>query len=284
MNTLATHPNPAQSSASRVPAAHLPSASFRRRATLLVTAVVLYSGVVAYMEFDPLMIFSEFDHVAELAGEMAPPNLALIWQTPALFTSTYATVSMAFLGTIFGGSFALLLSFFAAANVMPYNAVRQLTRLGMVFQRVMPTIIVLLVLQSIFGVGPFSGMISIAIGTYGMFGKLFADAVEQIESGPLEAVSCTGASRGQMVRYGVLPDVLPSFVANLFYAFDVNIRTAIGLGMFGGGGLGYELYKAGRTLNYRDQLALILVIVAMIALMERLSDALRRRLIRSEEV
>jgi phosphonate transport system permease protein len=173
----------------------------------------------------------------------------------------------------------MALAFFAAGNVMPLPAVRGLTRTTMVLQRVMPTIIVLLVLQCIFGVGPFSGMISIAIGSFGMFGKLFADAIEHVDRGPLDAIVCVGATRSQMARYGVIPDVLPSFVANLFYAFDINMRTAIGLGMFGGGGLGYELYKAGRTLNYRDQLALILVIIVMISLMERMSDFLRRRII-----
>jgi phosphonate transport system permease protein len=127
-------------------------------------------------------------------------------------------------------------------------------------------------------------MISIGIGSFGMFGKLFADAIEHVEHGPLESIFCTGASRAQMVRYGIVPEVLPSFIANMFYAFDINMRTAIGLGMFGGGGLGYELYKAGRTLNYKDQLALILVIVVMISLMERVSDALRRRVIHTGRI
>jgi phosphonate transport system permease protein len=267
-----------------VPAEHAPSKAFRRRATLWAIAAVFYSITASYMHFDPLMLFTEFDHVVVLADDMTPPNMALIWETPALFASMYATISMAFLGSLLGGVLALATSFFAAANVMPNAAVRHAMRLSMVFQRVTPTIIVLLVLQSIFGVGPFSGMVSIAVGTFGMFGKLFADAVEQVENGPLEAVTCVGASRSQMVRYAILPSVMPSFVANMFYAFDVNMRTAIGLGMFGGGGLGYELYKAGRTLNYQDQLALILVIVVAIALIERLSDKLRHRLIHNEDI
>jgi phosphonate transport system permease protein len=262
----------------------LPSTRLKRNATLFAIAAIFYGLVAAYMDFNPLMLFTEFDHVVELAGEMAPPNLAMIWETPALFASTYSTVSMAFLGTLIGGSTAFVLAFFAAANVVPVPVVRQLTRLGMVLQRVTPTIIVLLVLQAIFGVGPFSGMISLAIGSFGMFGKLFADAIEQVDHGPLEAITCVGAGRSQMVRYGIIPEVTPSFIANLFYAFDINMRTAIGLGMFGGGGLGYELYKAGRTLNYKDQLALILVIVVMISLMERVSDTLRRRVIHSGKI
>ncbi|MGA1195746.1 MAG: PhnE/PtxC family ABC transporter permease [Candidatus Latescibacterota bacterium] len=255
--------------------AHLPSVKLRQNATWFVMAVVFYGVVCGYMQFDPLMMVTEFDHVVNLANEMAPPNVSLLWASSSLYVTTYATVSMAFLGTLLGGIFALVLSFFAAQNVMPFASVRSVTRLSMVLQRVTPTIIVLLVLQTVFGVGPFSGMVSIAIGSFGMFGKLFADSVEQVDQGPLDGMACVGATRSQIVRYGILPEVLPSFIANMFYAFDINMRTAIGLGMFGGGGLGYELYKAGRTLNYKDQLALILVIVVMISLMERVSDYLR---------
>lgn len=259
--------------------AHLPSAQRKRNATVLIVMAAVYTAFAAYMKFDPLMLIWEFDHVVNLASVMVPPNLPILWETPTLFVSTGATVSMAFLGTLIGGVIAMALAFFAAHNVMPVPLVQRLTRLSMVLQRVTPTIIVLLILQCIFGVGPFSGMLSLSIGSFGMFGKLFADAVEHVDQGPLEAITCAGASRSQMVRYGILPEVLPSFIANMFYAFDINMRAAIGLGMFGGGGLGYELYKAGRTLNYRDQLALILIIVVMISLMERLSDVLRRRVI-----
>lgn len=263
---------------------HLPSLKLRRNATGFVVAIIFYALVCGYMQFDPLMIVTEFDHVVNLANEMAPPNVSLLWESTALYTTTYSTVSMAFLGTLLGGVFALVLSFFAAQNVMPFAGVRNVTRMSMVLQRVTPTIIVLLVLQAVFGVGPFSGMISIAIGSFGMFGKLFADAVEQVEQGPLDSMDCVGATRSQIVRYGILPEVIPSFIANLFFAFDINMRTAIGLGMFGGGGLGYELYKAGRTLNYKDQLALILVIVVMISLMERVSDYLRRKVMQGGHV
>lgn len=264
--------------------AHLPSVKLRRNATGFVVAIVFYALVCGYMQFDPLMIVTEFDHVVNLANEMAPPNVSLLWASSSLYVTTYSTVSMAFLGTLLGGLLAVVLSFFAAQNVMPFASVRSVTRLSMVLQRVTPTIIVLLVLQAIFGVGPFSGMISIAIGSFGMFGKLFADAVEQVEQGPLDGLACVGATRSQMVRYGILPEVLPSFIANMFFAFDINMRTAIGLGMFGGGGLGYELYKAGRTLNYKDQLALILIIVVMIGVMERVSDYLRNKVMHGGHV
>lgn len=253
-----------------------PSTQFKRNASIFAIVSLVFISVSYTLGFNPFTIFTEFKYVINLANDMVPPNLDVIWSTPRLFQNVYATVSMAFLGTLFGGSIALFSSFFASRVVVPVSGVCTSIRFLMVLERVTPNFIVMLMLQCIFGLGPFSGMISIAIGSFGMFGKLFADAIDHTEQGPLEGILSTGATRSQMVRYGIIPQVMPSFIANLFYAFDINMRNAIALGMFGGGGLGYELYKASKTLQYRDQLALILVIVVLIATMERLSDFLRK--------
>ena len=101
-------------------------------------------------------------------------------------------------------------------------------------------------------------VLTLAVGSIGMFGKLFADAIEQVEVGPGEAVLSVGATRAQVIRYAVLPQVLPSVVANGFYAFDVNIRLAVALGIYGAGGLGFELQLAMKVLRYPDVLALVL--------------------------
>jgi phosphonate transport system permease protein len=124
-------------------------------------------------------------------------------------------------------------------------------------------------------------MLALAIGSVGMFGKLFADAIEQVDPGPAEAVSSVGARPTQVIRYAILPQVLPSVVANGFYAFDVNMRAAIALGVYGGGGIGFELQLAMKVLRYPDVLALILMIIVLIAGMERVSDFIRRRLLRA---
>jgi phosphonate transport system permease protein len=186
---------------------------------------------------------------------------------------------MALLGTLIGGLVALVLSFLAAANTTPHPAVRSVVRALFGFERATPNIIVLLVLLIAVGYGPFAGMLALALGSIGMFGKLFADAIEQVELPPIEGVSSVGATRLQVIRFAVLPQVLPSVVANGFYAFDVNIRAAIALGVYGGGGLGFELQLALKVLRYRDVLALVLLTIVLITVMERISDHLRRRLI-----
>src|SRR5262249_8755704 len=119
------------------------------------------------------------------------------------------------------------------------------------------------------GIGSFAAMLTLLLRSIGMFGKLFADAIEQIDAGPVEATAATGAGRLQIVRYAVLPQVAPSIVANVFYAFDVNLRLAVALGVFGGGGIGFELYLARSVLRYRDMLACLVLVIVMINVMER---------------
>jgi phosphonate transport system permease protein len=113
----------------------------------------------------------------------------------------------------------------------------------------------------------------------GTFGGLFREIVENADPAPADAIYSVGATRAQVVRYVILPQVAPSFTANFFYAFDINIRLAISLGIFGGGGVGFQLFQAMRVLHYHDALALILLTVVLIVGSEKLSDLFRSRLL-----
>ncbi|MGH8018255.1 MAG: phosphonate ABC transporter, permease protein PhnE [Opitutaceae bacterium] len=254
----------------------LPSALFRRRMWMLSALAAFLVIAGAFLEFKPWMLITDFHYLVRLAREMLPPNLALLWTKTSLYATVGETLAMAFLGTLSGGLLALLLSFFAAANTTPHRSVRAVVRALFGIERATPNFIVLLVLLVAVGFGPFAGMIALSIGSIGMFGKLFADAIEQVDTAPVEAVSTVGASRLQVIRYAVIPQVLPSVVANWFYAFDVNLRAAIALGVYGGGGIGFELQLALKVLRYADVLALILFVIVLITLMERLSDRVRR--------
>jgi phosphonate transport system permease protein len=256
-----------------------PSVEFRRRALMIGAVVAFVTLAGAYLKFQPLMLFTDFHHLVRLANEMVPPNLALLWNKTSLYQTMAETVAMAFLGTLVGGLVAFMLAFFAARNTSPHPIFRAFTRIGFGIERATPNFVVLLILFIAFGFGPYAGMIALAIGSVGMFGKLFADAIEQVDPGPCEAVASVGASPLQVIRYAVIPQVLPSVVANGFYAFDVNMRAAIALGVYGGGGIGFELQLAMKVLRYPDVLALILLVIVLITAMERVSDFLRNRLI-----
>lgn len=237
------------------------------------------AGASLFMGFDPTTLFTEFHYVTDLFHTMTPPNWSILWKDKTIGMAVLETLSMAFLGTLAGGTIAVLLAFLSAENTMPSLPVRLFIRLVVSFQRVIPYLIVILIFVVSFGLGPFAGMLTLVVSTMGNFGQLFREIVENTDPAPADAVYSVGASRWQVIRYVILPQVLPSFTANFFYSFDINIRAAIGLGIFGGGGIGFQLFLAMRVLRYRDALTLILLTVVLIIISEKFSDALRSRLL-----
>jgi phosphonate transport system permease protein len=232
------------------------------------------------LDVNPLLLFTDFHYVIDLLGEMLPPALDLLWRKPEVWSSIGETFAMAFLGTVIGALLAFVLAFASARNTTPVPWLRTPFRLLLGAQRAAPDFAIMLVIVVAVGFGPFAGTLALIVGSTGMFGKLFADAVESIDARVTDGLWASGASRAQVIRYGVLPQVLPSFVANGLYLFEINLGGAVALGVFGGGGLGFALHIANSTLNYPEMLAYILMIVAMVTVAEKCSDFLRRRIFR----
>lgn len=256
-----------------------PSVRLRQRATVMGVLALLFVASCIYMGVDPTMLFTEFHYVIDLAGSMSPPHFELLWTDKTIAMAVVETLSMAFLGTLIGGLAAVLLALLSATETMPYRGVRIFFRFFLSILRVLPALVLILIFIVAVGLGAFAGMLTLVISTTGTFGQLFTGILDNTEKAPAEAIHSVGASRWQVIRYAILPQVLPSFIANLFYALDVNVRAAIGLGIFGGGGIGFQLFLAMRVLHYRDAFALICVTVVLIVAMERVSDYLRRRLL-----
>lgn len=261
-----------------LPASALP---FRKRSnTWAFFAGTIVFLVVAFrvLEVNPLLLFTDFHYVFDLLGEMLPPAIDLLWKEPEVWSSIGETFAMAFLGTVLGALLAFVLAFASARNTTPFPWLRAPFRILLGAQRAAPDFAIMLVIVVAVGFGPFAGTLALVVGSTGMFGKLFSDAVEQIDSRITDGLWAAGASRAQVIRYGVIPQVLPSFVANALYLFEINLGGAVALGVFGGGGLGFALHIANSTLNYPEMLAYILLIVVMVTLTEKCSDVLRRRL------
>lgn len=264
-----------------VPAAALPSRKLRSMLLTIFGTAATILLLLYYLGLKPSNVFIDGRFIADLLDQMFPPNMSLLWTKKTIYVSLLETLSMAFLGTIVGGVIALFLAFFAAANTTPHPAVRLVVRTLLVMERSIPQLVVILVLLIAVGIGPFAGLITLIIGSIGIYSKLFADAIEFADKGTMESIQSVGSTRLQTIRYAVIPQVMPSFVANLFYAFDHNLRAAIPLGVFGGGGIGFELAFAHGLLHYKDVLAYTIMIVVMITVMERLSDWMRRSLLSS---
>ncbi len=193
------------------------------------------------------------------------------------------TIFQALLATTLGAMIALPFSFLAARNLTGRS--RLLIWLYYIIRSTFNILrsIEALLYVAIFifwvGIGPFAGMLALAITTYALIGKLFSEAIENIEPGPIEAVTATGANPLQVIIYAVLPQIIPPFVSYLIYQWDINIRMATIIGFAGGGGIGLTLSTFFGSLQYHKAGTVVAFIVIVVALMDFTSAKLRQKLI-----
>ncbi len=193
------------------------------------------------------------------------------------------TIFQAMLATTLGALAALPFSFLAAKNLTGSNPV---TRVIYYFTRGILNILrsieaLLYVVIFIFwvGTGPFAGMLALAITTFALIGKLFSEAIENIETGPIEAVTATGANILQVINYAIIPQIVPPFVSYLIYQWDINIRMATIIGFAGGGGIGLTLSTFFGSLQYHKAGTVVAFIVIVVALMDLTSAKVREALV-----
>ena len=203
---------------------------------------------------------------------MIPPNPAFLerlWQ-PAL-----ESLQVAIWGTLLGVGLSLPISFFAARNLSPHPAIYHATRQVLNCMRGINEIILALIFVAAIGLGPFAGVLALAIHGAGMLGKFFAEAMEDIDEGPLEAFRSAGAGPFKTFYFGVLPQVLPTWLGTIFYRLETNVRQSTVLGMVGAGGIGFELVSSMKLFKYQDTATCILVILAMVLITDLISSRVR---------
>jgi len=209
--------------------------------------------------------------IVDLVSRMVPPNWGFLRQ---LARPVLETVQIAVWGTVFSAALALPLCFMAARNMVPrwvFHTTRQFFNAA----RGINELIFALIFVAAVGLGPFAGVLALSLHGAGMLGKFFAEAVEEADRAPIEALRATGASAAQVVTFGILPQVLPAWIAATLYRLEVNLRAATVLGMVGAGGIGFELYSSLKLFQYQDTATCVLVILAMVMSADYLSSRLR---------
>ncbi len=195
----------------------------------------------------------------------------------------YETLALALMATTLGALFAIPISFLAARNLMSgnpltlatYVAVRTLLNIV----RSIESLIIAIIFVVIVGLGPFAGMLALAVHTIAALAKLYSEVIEGIDPGPIEAMRATGADWLQVVRYGVIPQIVPPFTAFTIYRWDINVRASVIIGFVGGGGIGFFLVQWVNLSDFRAVSASFLAILVVVALMDQLSARLRERLL-----
>lgn len=210
--------------------------------------------------------------IGDFIGRMIPPNWGFLEK---LVTPAIETVQIAIWGTLLAIVLAVPVCFFAARNLTPNLVVFQLTRQVFNVTRGINEIILALIFVAAVGLGPFPGVLALAVHGAGMLGKFFSESIEEIDQGPIEALRSTGAAPIQIVIFAVIPQVITAWIAVILYRFETNLRQATVLGMVGAGGIGFELVGSMKLFQYQDTATCILVIIAMVMIADYVSTKLR---------
>jgi phosphonate transport system permease protein len=266
-----------QESAIPLYAEQLREETSRWRKSFLATTVVLVvvlacSGGSGLL--DAKRLIEGVPSIARLAGEMLPPDFrhAADWVKPLL-----QTLIMSVAGTALALFLSLPLGCLAARNVAPNRAVYWCARGVLNALRGIPELILGIFFVAAVGFGVLPGVLALGLHSAGMIGKFFAEAMEHVDPGPLEAVRSTGATPLQVVFHGILPQILPQMADVSIYRWELNFRSSTVIGLVGAGGIGFELIASLRLMQYREVGAILLVVFVMVCLIDGLSGTLRRR-------
>jgi phosphonate transport system permease protein len=195
----------------------------------------------------------------------------------------YETLALAFLSTLIGAILAIPFAFLAARNLMTGNPVTAIiyivTRTALNIVRSIEALIMAIIFVIIVGLGPFPGMIALTIHTTAALGKLYSEVVEGIDPGPIEAIKATGANWFQVVRFAVIPQIVPSFTALTIYRWDINVRSSTIIGFVGGGGIGFFLWQWIVLQDFRAVGTAFVAIAVIVVILDFISARIRERLV-----
>ncbi|MAM12278.1 MAG: phosphonate ABC transporter, permease protein PhnE [Rhizobiaceae bacterium] len=214
---------------------------------------------------------------ADIGSRMWPPRLSYMSE---LWGPLWDTLNMATLGTILGVILAVPVAFLAARNTTPSALIlRPVALFIIVASRSINSLIWALLLVAIMGPGLLAGVIAIGLRSIGFIGKLLYEAIEEVDSAPVEAVTATGASHAQILDYAIVPQVLPAFWGITVFRWDINIRESAILGLVGAGGLGLKLQSSLNVLAWPQVTMILIVILATVIMSEWVSARVRRAII-----
>lgn len=245
--------------------------------------LVVWGGLIALLviSFGPVelkklpLLFSNSQNMQEFGRSFLHPDFTN-WKT--YIGAMWLTIQIALWGTLLAIVLAVPLGLAAARNVSP-PWIQQPVRRFLDLLRAVPDLVVGTIFIVAVGLGPFAGVLAIAVNTGGVLGKLFSEAVETIDPRPVEGVRATGAAPLQEVVWGVIPQVAPLWTSYALYRFESNSRSATVLGLIGAGGIGQLLFDSLNGFAYSQTAAIVIVIIVAVSLIDLLSQAMRSRLV-----
>ena len=248
-----------------------------RTLLLIIIFVVVYAAIYIDLEINLTELLTTSPrYILDVFGRMLPPDFSEFYK---LARSMLETVEIAMLGTLLAIVLSIPMALLSARNITPSYPVYLISRTITIFFRALPEFIVAMILVIAVGFGAIPGVLALGLHTMGFLAKFYAESIEHIDKNPLEALETMGASSWQVFAFGVVPQIIPSFMGNNFYILDRNIRMATMLGIVGAGGIGYELQSSFRMFEYERVSAIIILIFATIFIIDKISSYIRQNLL-----
>ena len=214
---------------------------------------------------------------ADIGSRMLPPKLGYL---PELLVPLWDTLNIATLGTLGGVILAVPVAFLAANNTTPSRVlVRPIALFIIVTSRSINSLIWALLLVAIIGPGLLAGIVAIALRSIGFIGKLLYESIEETDARQVEAIEATGGSRSQVLNYGIVPQIMPTFWGVTVFRWDINIRESTILGLVGAGGIGLKLQASLNVLAWQQVTVILLLILLTVVVSEWVSSRVRHAII-----
>jgi phosphonate transport system permease protein len=248
-----------------------------------VMDVLLWGGIAAFLAIS----FTDVDlgnitrlvtnsaNIQTFAQGLIQPDFSN-WRLFA--AQMWLTIQIALWGTFLAVLLAIPMGLVAARNIAPFWVVTPV-RWVMNLLRSIPDLVMALLFIVAVGLGPLAGVLAITLNTTGVLAKLFSEAVESIDKGPVEGVRATGGSSLHEIVWGVVPQVAPLWTSFALYRFESNSRSATVLGLIGAGGIGQVLFESMNSFDFSSVSAIVIIVVVAVTLIDMLSQAMRKRLL-----
>jgi phosphonate transport system permease protein len=256
----------------------------RGRALMALAWIAGIVGTLAVMvvfDVSPERIWRGLGELWRILLLMLPPNPGA--QPMDLVRAVAETLAMAFLGTLIAAVLAVPLGFMAARNVIPAWVLRVGARRFSDCLRGVDQLVWALIFVRAVGLGPLAGVLAIVVSDTGTLAKLFSEAIENVDRKPMDGVRAAGGGRLHVIRFGILPQVLPMFLSSGLYIFESNTRSATILGIVGAGGIGFHLADRIRALRWDEASFIILLILVVVGVIDLVSRKLRAAAIGREQ-
>jgi len=232
--------------------------------------------VVKDLEVDFVKLVSDSSkYFGDILSRMLPPDFSNLNE---LIYAMFETIEIAFLGTFIAIVLSIPLGLFSARNLSPNYFVYLICKTAVIFFRAIPEFIIAMILVIAIGFGAMPGVLALGLHTMGFLAKFYAEDIEHINQGPIDALKSSGATKSQIISFGVIPQILPAFVANNLYILDRNVRMATMLGIVGAGGIGYELQSSFRMFEYEKVSAIVILIFITISIIDYFSSLIRSKI------